>query len=163
MQMTSITDVQPGMAFVAGTEAPRGIATGTVVATLEGFLPVDFLQPGDRVVTRSGMRVLREVRVHRYSGPAVRIAATALGHDRPEQDLTLPAATQILIRDWRAGAILGQDQAAMPALRLVDGEFITLTRVRSLRLFELRFDRPEVVYAEGVELICDPVNQTEAA
>ena len=34
----------------------KGIAAGTVVATADGYLPVDFLSPGDRVVTRHGMR-----------------------------------------------------------------------------------------------------------
>lgn len=148
----------------AATVAPvRGIASGTVVATLDGYLPVDFLEPGDRVVTRAGMRVLRGVRVHRYSGPAVTIRASALGHDRPEHDLTLPAAIPVLIRDWRAGAIFGQDQAMVPAERLVDGEYLTLGNVLGLRLYELLFDQPEVVYAEGVELCCGSVEARAAA
>ncbi len=50
---------------------PTGIAAGTVVLTADGALPVDFLEPGDRVVTRSGLRVLRDIRQHRYSGPAI--------------------------------------------------------------------------------------------
>ncbi|MBS0565099.1 MAG: Hint domain-containing protein [Proteobacteria bacterium] len=142
----------------AARAAPvRGIASGTVVATLAGYLPVDFLEPGERVVTRAGMRVLRAVRVHRYSGPSVTIRASALGHDRPEHDLTLPASIPILIRDWRAGAIFGQDQAMVPAERLVDGEYVTLGKVLGLRLYELMFDEAEVVYAEGVELCCGVV------
>lgn len=140
-----------------------GIASGTVLATLDGLMPVDFLEPGDRVVTRAGMRVIREVRVHRYSGPAVTITASALGHDRPEHDLTLPAAIPILIRDWRAGAIFGQDQAMVPAERLVDGEYISAGRVAGLRLYDLRFDEAEVIYAEGVELCCEAVPARAAA
>ena len=132
----------------------RGIAAGTILATMDGYLPVDFLAAGDRVVTRAGMRVIRAVAVHRYSGAAVTITASALGHDRPEQDLTLPASMPILIRDWRAGAIFGQDQAMVPAERLVDGEYISAGTVTGMRLFELMFDEPEVVYAEGVELCC---------
>jgi hypothetical protein len=156
--MQQETSMALGVAAAAqrGT-GPKGIASGTVLATLDGFLPIDFVEPGDRVVTRDGMRIVRAVRVHRYSGPAVRISASALGHDRPEQDLTLPAQTRILIRDWRAGALYGADRAIVPVERLVDGEFVAMTEVKSLRLYEVLFDTPQVVYAEGVELCCDAV------
>lgn len=159
--MSSSTLALGATADAQGTLAPKGIASGTVLATLDGYLPVDFLEPGDRVVTRDGMRVLRTVRVHRYSGPAVTITASALGHDRPEQDLTLPAHTQVLLRDWRAGALYGAGQALVPVSRLVDGEYVFETRAIGMRLFELCFDSAQIVYAEGVELLCDPV-ATEA-
>ena len=139
----------------------RGIASGTVVATLDGYLPVDFLEAGDRVVTRAGMRVLRKVQVTRFSGQAVRIAAAALGHDRPEQDLTLPADTLILLRDWRAMAIYGEAQALVPVERLVDGEYVVHEDVLGMRLYELIFDAPEIVYAEGIELYCDGLHPTQ--
>ncbi len=135
----------------------KGIAAGTVVATQDGYLPVDFLSPGDRVVTRDGLQVVRSIGVQRFTGPAVRIGASALGHDRPEQDLTLPADTLVLIRDWRAQAIFGQDQALVPVDRLVDGEYVVREKVIGLRLYELRFDAPQIVYAEGVELYCGGV------
>jgi len=135
----------------------RGIAAGTVVLTLDGALPVDFLSPGDRIVTREGMRILREVRVHRYSGPAICVKAGALGHDRPEQDLVLPETTPVLIRDWRPEALFGVPQAEVEIARLADGEFIAPTRALSMRLYELRFDTAQVVYAEGLELACEAV------
>ncbi|MCX8509634.1 MAG: Hint domain-containing protein, partial [Rhodobacteraceae bacterium] len=146
-----------------GTVGPKGIASGTVLATLDGYLPVDFLEPGNRVVTREGMQILRAVRVHRYSGPAVTITASALGHDRPEQDLTLPSETKVLLRDWRAGALYGSDQAMVPVSRLIDEEYISATRVTNMRLYELSFDAPQVIYAEGVELCCDAMESPIAA
>ena len=135
----------------------RGIAAGTVILTLDGALPVEFLSPGDRIITREGMRVVREVRVHRYSGPAIRVSSGALGHDRPEQDLVLPEDTMILLRDWRARALFGKAQATVPIARIADGEFIAPTRVLSMRLYDLRFDTPQEVYAEGLELACEAV------
>lgn len=149
---------QNAAATVKASGGSQGIASGTVLATLDGYLPVDFLEPGDRVVTRSGAQVLRAVRVHRYTGAAVTIRAGALGHDRPEQDLTLPADTRVLLRDWRAGALYGADQAFVALARLIDGEYVTACDVRSMRLYELIFDAPQVIYAEGVELMCsEPV------
>ena len=84
----------------------------------------------------------------------MRIRASSLGHDRPEQDLLVAPGQPILIRDWRAKAIFGQPVAAIPAARLADGEFVCLETHRQVRLFTLRFDEDEVIYAEGLELAC---------
>ncbi len=151
---------------VAGTVTPArsparqtvvGIGAGTLVMTADGALPVEFLNPGDRVVTRSGLRVLRRIHMHRYSGRAIRVAQGALGHDRPDRDLTLPEATQILLRDWRAEALFGTAQALVPVSRIADGEFVANGRVRGMHVYELQFDTPQVVYAEGVELAAGAV------
>ncbi len=53
------------------------------------------------------------------------------------------------MRDWRARALYGADVAAIPAARLVDGEFQF-----EARLLTLRFADPEVIWAEGLELAC---------
>ncbi len=162
MTMTHMAREHVAAGRAEAVQAPsRGIAAGTVVLTLDGAMPVDFLTPGDRIVTREGMRVLREVHVHRFSGPAICVKAGALGHDRPEQDLVLPETTEVLVRDWRAEALFGQDQALVPIARLADGEFIAPTTTLSMRLYELRFDSEQVVYAEGLELAC-PAVETEA-
>jgi len=34
---------------------------GTIIYTLEGALPVEYLCIGDRILTRAGMRILRDV------------------------------------------------------------------------------------------------------
>lgn len=152
-----------GMRQMAAGSSTTGIAAGTVVLTLDGALPVDFIEPGDRIITREGMRVVREVRVARYSGPAIRIAAGALGHDRPEQDLILPAETPVLVRDWRAEALFGLRQAVVPVERLADGEFIAPITALSLRLYDLRFDSPQVIYAEGLEIACPELGAADGA
>lgn len=134
-----------------------GLVIGTRVMTLQGALPVEFLSPGDRVVTRGGARVLRAVEVAVLRDAAVvEVAPGALGHDRPEGQLRLPAAQPVLVRDWRAQALYGAREAMVPVARLADGEFLRETRVEELRLFRLVFDTPEIVYADGVELVCLP-------
>ena len=43
--------------------ATQGIASGSIVMTLDGEMPVEFLNSGDRIVTRdTGMSVIRSVR-----------------------------------------------------------------------------------------------------
>jgi hypothetical protein len=132
-----------------------GILAGSHVRTLDGVLPVDFLAPGDRVVTRSGARRLASVSVlRRRALDLVCIRAATLGHDRPERDLWLAPDQRVLVRDWRARALYGAEVAAIPASRLADGEFILARTRKAVRLFTLRFDEDEVIWAEGVELAC---------
>ena len=144
-----------------------GLAIGTQIATLDGMIPVEFLNPGERVITRRGRALLRAVTALPVSGRFVQIAQGALGHDRPGAPLVLGAATRLLIRDWRAQALYGKAQALVPAGRLVDGQYVTEFRPDTprgkLRLYVLHFDAPEVVYAEGVEIGCAPLKvQTQS-
>jgi hypothetical protein len=139
----------------AGTPPMAGMLAGTHVRTLDGVLPVDFLTPGDRIVTRAGMRRLTSVLVlARKKVDLVRIRASTMGHDRPDQDLLLSPDQPVIIRDWRAQALFGTSVAAVPAARLADGEFVCLESHLNVRLFTLRFDDDEVIYAEGLELAC---------
>jgi hypothetical protein len=139
----------------AGLDLPQGILTGTMVRTLDGILPIDFLTPGDRIVTRSGARRVTLVSVvARKQVDLVRFKASTMGHDRPEQDLLVSPGQPVIIRDWRAKALYGVSVAAIPAARLADGEFVCRETHHDVRLFTLRFDEDEVIYAEGLELAC---------
>lgn len=139
----------------AGTEPAQGMVAGTMVRTMDGVLPVDYLTPGDRIVTRAGARRLTSVSVvHRKQVALVRVRASTMGHDRPDQDILLAPGQPVLIRDWRAQALYGVPVAAIPASRLVDGEFVSLEVRHNVRLYILRFDEDEVIYAEGLELAC---------
>lgn len=143
----------------AETESlPGGIIAGTNVLTLEGEIPVQFLAPGDRVVTRGGVRKLAHVAVHTVEGAdVIRIKASALGHDRPGDDMIVAPGQLILLRDWRAQALYGTAEAAVPAARLVDGDYIRHDRLLEARFFTLAFDAPAVIYADGLEVACPPV------
>jgi hypothetical protein len=139
----------------AGTPPAPGVLAGTMVRTMDGILPVEYLTPGDRIVTRAGARRLTSVSVMvRKRIDLVRIRASTMGHDRPDQDLLVSPDQPVIIRDWRAQALYGVPFAAIPAARLADNEFICLETHRNVRLFTLRFDDDEVIYAEGLELAC---------
>lgn len=148
----SATALAPAAATQAPT-APAGLVAGTMVLTLDGELPVQFLAPGDRVITRTGARTLRDIRVTVATDVAmVRIAPSALGHDRPEADLFVVPTQPILVRDWRAKALYGAAQAMVAAARLADGDYIRAERVAEVRLFELDFGAEVVIYASGLEV-----------
>jgi len=135
------------------SDAPRGIVVGTSVMTLEGEMPVEFLSPGDRVITRdSGIAVLRDIRVRRITARAVAVAAGSLGHTRPDEDIVLPAGQKVLVRDWRAEALFGAKQALVPVARLADGQYVRELGEVEMLLCEPVFDSAHVIYAGGLEL-----------
>ncbi len=150
--------------LAADMRPATGVAGGTLVRTLEGVLPIEFLEPGDRVVTRSGARRILAVSVTQTgSVDLVRIRASTLGHDRPAADLLVGPGQPVVIRDWRAQVLFGRDVAAIPAARLTDDEFILQERRSDIRLFALRFAEEEIIWANDLELACPavvPVSQS---
>ncbi|MBM2292903.1 Hint domain-containing protein [Sulfitobacter pseudonitzschiae] len=130
-----------------------GLVAGTILLTSDGEIPVEYLSAGDRIISRNaGLVTLKAVSTTRITSAAVAIAAGSLGQKRPETNVILPAAQQVLVRDWRAKALAGATQAVLPAGCLIDGEFITDLGVRTMTLIQLGFDAPHVVYADGMEL-----------
>ncbi|MFD0860374.1 Hint domain-containing protein [Roseovarius aquimarinus] len=133
---------------------PAGVLSGSIILTLDGEIPVEHLMQGDRIITRDcGTATLVGVHRHTVRTRAVRILAGSLGDTRPDCDVVLPEGQQILVRDWRAEALFGLKQAAVPAHALIDGEFITSEGMTTMTLHELQFDGAHVIYADGLELI----------
>ena len=146
---------------VSGGETPAtrtsishvGLVAGAIVLTADGEIPVEYLSPGDRIITRNaGMVKLASVETVRMTAEAVKIAAGSLGHTRPQHNVMLPASQMVLVRDWRAKALRGAAQAVMPAGCLIDDEYITSLGPREMTLVKLGFDAPYVIYADGLEL-----------
>lgn len=130
-----------------------GLAPGTNVLTMDGAIPVEFLNPGDRIITRRGVRKLKAIMRHNLpeGTPRVVLSADALG-GKPSTDITLMPGQRLLVRDWRARALWGKEIAAPQAARLVDGKHIrTETKGRQIML-SLYFGKPEILYADGLEL-----------
>ncbi len=141
-----------------GNPALTGMVAGTRIRTLDGILPIEFLEPGDRIVTRAGARKLAAVSIlKRRAIDLVKIRASTVGHDRPENDLLLAPGQPVIVRDWRARALYGCDVIAIPAARLADGEFVLRETHTHVRLFTLRFAEDEVIWAENLELACPAI------
>lgn len=141
---------------------PVGLLSGTLVRTLDAVLPVEFLEPGDRVVTGTGTRRLGSISVSRRRAlTMVRFPASTLGHDRPARDLFLAPGTPVVIRDWRGRVLYGTAVAMVPAERLADGRMVRRQILNEARLFTLRFAEDEVIRAEGLEIAC-PAMESES-
>lgn len=138
-----------------GAVVDHGLAIGTQVLTMDGALPVEFLTPGDRIVTRMGSRKLTSIEVTLVQNARViRIAADTLGVDRPMEETCVSPDQPILVRDWRAKAMTGNATAMIPAARLADGEYIRMETVSEMRFYTLRFEEDAVINAGGLELAC---------
>lgn len=139
----------------------HGLAHGTTVLTLDGILPVEFLSPGDRIVTRDGAQRLASIEVTVVQNARViRISESTLGIDRPISEMIVSPDQPIMIRDWRAKAMFGTQAAVVPAARLVDGAYIRAEVLPQVRFYTLRFANDAVIYAGGLELACAPVLDT---
>ena len=133
----------------------HGLAIGTPVLSLDGMMPVEYLHPGDRVITRSGARKLMAIEMTLVQNARViSISAGVLGVDRPAEDMIVTPNQPILIRDWRAKAMTGADVALIAAIHLVDGAYIRAEVMTELRLYTLRFEEDVVIYAGDLELAC---------
>ena len=131
----------------------NALIAGTVVLTLDGALPVEYLAAGDRVITRdSGAATLIAIHHRKLRVKLVAIRAGTLGNSRPDRDAVLPATQEILVRDWRAKTLFGAERALVPAERLADGEFIRVIGTREVSVVALCFDAPHILYADGLEL-----------
>lgn len=131
----------------------HGIAAGTWVMTAEGTIPVEFLDPGERIVTRSGMRILRDIRSSLYFGKAIQIASGALRQEGPGHDLILMANTMVLMPGTGGFAARGKGNLT-PLGSLLDDRYVCSVVVLAMPMFGLCLDEEEVVFLDGIGVLC---------
>jgi Hint domain len=129
-----------------------GITAGAEVVTLDGIMPAEFLEPGDRIVTRGGVRRLTALKRTTYTGRAYLVMGGSLGHAVAGRDTILTPRTQVLVRDWRAQVMFGCDIALVAIEALEDELFVKEVTVADMPLFTLVFEAPQIIYAGAMEL-----------
>lgn len=120
-----------------------GLGPGTGVLTSDGELPVEFLEPGDRIITfdRGAVPLARIVTRIVPRAQVMRVRPSVLDPDGAGHDFLISAQNRLLLRDWRASALFGKHTALVEAGRLADGAHIArLGGEGTLRLFQLHFD-----------------------
>ena len=130
-----------------------GLVAGTLILTGDGALPIEFLSPGDRIISRAhGMVHLTGIEAATETLHMVRVYPGALGTNTPEHLTMMPSAQRVLLRDTRVKQFSPAAQTVVPVGCLVDDATITDMGRRETRVFRLSFERPEVVYADGIEI-----------
>ncbi|MDA8747487.1 Hint domain-containing protein [Litoreibacter sp.] len=136
------------------TKKMTGLLGGCNVLTMQGYVPIADLNVGDRIITRNGLRVLRELSVTAHTFRAISVGKGTLGYSRPTTEMLMAPDQEVMVRDWRAEVLFGRDAVIIPIARMVDGKYISEEATLSEHnVFELRFDGEEVYYADGVEII----------
>lgn len=134
-------------------KASHGVPVGTHILTENGPIAVEALSPGELIVTRNGgTQPLLDIRTVTRAIRAIKFTAGCFGSKGPHQDMLLPEAQPVLIRDWRARALFGQSQAMIRAGQLVDGAFIHDIGPRRMVLFQLDFGRARVIQGFGLDI-----------
>lgn len=144
--------------------ARPGFVHGARILTMKGARKIEHLRQGDYLITRgNGAVLVRLIEQKSMVVPAVYVVAGSLGHHQPDLDSLLPASQTVLLRDWRARALTGSDEAMVTLDRLVDGEFVRDVGLQTVTLYSVFCAAPQVLYADGMELgTADTLSHTQA-
>lgn len=137
---------------------------GALIATEDGPVPVEDLEPGTRVETATGeMAMLRWIGAITLVPGApqtgdlpqrlYRVTADAFGMGRPSVDVTFGPAARLMNRDPAVRNALGCEAALAPVASFEDGvNVVALNPVSPVRVYHLAFDGHHVIRAGGIEV-----------
>jgi len=139
-------------AFAASPPAVNCFVAGTLIATDAGQVPVQDLQPGDRVRTLDhGFQPLVMLAQTEVDGTGafapVGFAPGALGNDRW---LFVSPQHRMLLTDWRAALWFGDQQVLVAARHLINDTTIRLAPRPRVTYVHLVFAQHEIVFAQGI-------------
>lgn len=163
------TTLQAGQTYSIanmGTETdPRydsvNFARGTLIDTPHGPLAIERLEEGDEVLTRDGgIQLIKRVAMKRYCGlelvlnPQLRpvcIQAGALLGGLPGTDLIVAQRHRLLLNDWRAAYLFGEEEILVPAKSLLNGRNVTVACPETgIDYLQLELDQPDLISANGL-------------
>lgn len=138
-------------AYVTLSTVPCFVA-GTLILTPDGEVPVDELQPGDKVITHdSGPQPVRWVGSRTIAAQGafapIAIAENALGQHR---ELVVSPQHRVLIRDALSQLLFGEDEVFIAAKDLVNDHNIRRLEGGTVTYVHIMFDTHEVVFSEGL-------------
>jgi len=138
--------------FVNATSVPCFVA-GTLIATPYGDRRAESLSAGDLVMTKDeGAQPLRWIGARRVSATGdfapIHIRANTLGQHR---DLLVSPLHRVVVKDYLAELLFGEDEVLVAARDLVNDHSITRREGGEVTYVHLLFDRHQVVFSEGLE------------
>ncbi len=138
--------------FVTVDSIPCFVA-GTMIATPDGEVPVESLQPGDMVMTHDdGPQPLRWIGQRRVQAMGefapIHIRAGTFGDHR---DLFLSPLHRVLIRDSLAELLFGEGEVLVAARDLVNDNSVRRITGGEVEYVHILFDRHQVVLSEGLK------------
>jgi hypothetical protein len=151
-QKTNLDDRAPGQ---------NSFARGTLIDTPHGAIPVEHLEEGDEVLTRDGgVQLIAWQGHHRLSAlelvlrpqfRPIRIMAGALTGGRPGQDLFVSQSHRLMVDDWRAPYLFGEEEILIPAKSLLNNKNVVVEcPLSGVEYFQLLTDADTMVCANGL-------------
>jgi hypothetical protein len=143
-----------------GSATPEEIATlpalggGTLIATDEGEMPIDWLRPGDKILTRDngyqqllwlGQHIVPRRSPHELR--PLRLESGQFGQDQPAQPLVITPGCPVLLAGAELELWFGESEMFARASDLIDEPPRAPGRQA---VYTLLFDVPEVVLAGGL-------------
>ncbi len=136
--------------------------SGTAIRTPTGVVAVEWLRPGDLVLTRdngprevlwTGSRHMSGARLHAMPHlRPVRICESALGQGRPDGDLLVSPSHRILLRGPAARALFNTPEVLVRAGDMVDDHAIrTDLTLREVTYHHILLEQHEILFANGIE------------
>lgn len=133
---------------------------GTLIETENGFVPVETLQVGDKVMTRdNGLQPIRWIGSVKLKAAAlkaspklmpIRIRAGALGDGVPSSDLLVSPQHRVLVRSKIAQKMFGTMEVLVAAKQLLQLDGVDIaTDLAEVEYFHILFERHEVVNSNG--------------
>lgn len=134
-----------------GGLGPTCFTQGTLIATLEGAVPIEGLRLGDRVLTMDhGYQPIRWIgrQVVDATGnfAPVSFTAGALGND---QTLLVSPQHRMLVRGARTEVLFGETEVLVPAVHLVGMAGVTRVYLPEVCYMHLLFDHHEIIFGNG--------------
>ncbi|WCR05141.1 Hint domain-containing protein [Paracoccus saliphilus] len=153
---SNVTDYEMGLAIVPC------FTSGTLIETPTGPVAVENLSKGDLVLTcDNGPQPVRWTGSRKLTAQdletspnlrPIRIHASALGKNLPEQDLTVSPQHRVLVRSKIAQRMFSADEVLVAAKHLLEIDGIEIAEdVTQVEYFHILFDRHEVVFSNGAE------------
>jgi serralysin len=132
---------------------------GTRIATLKGDVPVEDLQPGDKVFTRdSGAQPVRwvgrrdlspeDLRAHPEFQP-VMIRRGALGSGLPARDMLVSPQHRMLVTSDVSAKLFDEREVLVAARHLTGIDGVEQVHTGSISYLHVMFDQHEIVLADG--------------
>lgn len=135
------------------SDTQTGFLPDTEIVTSDGLLPVAHLMPGDWLLTRNaGFVELKSIFRKSAMTRLIRVQAGSFATTQSQKDTLLPADQVLHLRDWRAAAFTGKQQALMRAADLVDGCYVSDLGADLVDLCFLTLARESIIYAGGLEI-----------
>ncbi len=142
--------------------SPICFASGTLILTDRGEVPVQDLKQGDLVQTKAnGLKPIQWIGQNTYRfGPKscsaqlrpIRISAGALGEGLPRTDLYISPQHRVLVKSKIAQRMCGFDEVLVAVKQLLNIEGIDVVEdCDEVTYVHFLFDQHEVVYSNGAE------------